>query len=331
MLGDREMIKNIGYFKDYSDKTIKGVYKVNNSKIIEVSMLYNRDDRDVICVPTHHYCNLGCKMCHLTSSKVTKPMQRIVSADLIYCISDMIKKYKTHKKKLLISFMGVGEPLLNIGLIESIYYEEDTIKEFGYDAIGYSLSTMMPNDNLIKLTKLVDRLKMPLKVHFSMHSPIDKIRNELIPSSKVTAEDGLNMLLIYSYVFKNNREIMNKYQQVHSGDMPVEIHYTLINGVNDSNKELNQLIKLLQEYQIPIKFISFNPINELVGSNKEAMWVEIIKGNMPNLKVRTYSPPGREIGSSCGEFTKHYYLEETETSEQMIEFKRWFKKHLTHN
>ena len=114
------MIKNIGFFKDYSDNTIKGVYQVNNNKIIEISMLYNRTDRDVICVPTHHYCNLGCKMCHLTNSKISKPMQRVKSDDLLYCIIDIIKKYKTNKKNLLISFMGVGEPLLNLELIDLI-------------------------------------------------------------------------------------------------------------------------------------------------------------------------------------------------------------------
>lgn len=325
------MIKNIGYFKDYSDDTIKGVYQVNNKKIIEVSMLYNRVDRDVICVPTHHYCNLGCKMCHLTNSKVIKPMQKIKSDDLIYCISDMLKKYKTDKRKLLISFMGVGEPLLNITLIENIYKIEDSIKLLGYDYIGYSLSTMMPNNNLIELAKLVDELNIPLKVHFSMHSPIDKIRDDLIPSSKVKVHEGLNMLLIYSYVFKKNKVIMDKYKKVHNSNMPVEIHYTLIAGVNDSNKELNELIKLLKEYQIPIKFIKFNPVNKLIGSDKETMWLEIIKGNLPDLKVKIYTPPGREVGSSCGEFTKHYYLEEIETKEQIIEFNRWIKKHLIKN
>ena len=221
------MIKNIGSFKDQTDGTIKSVYKINNSKIIEMSMLYNKLDKDVICVPTHHYCNLGCKMCHLTNNKTNKPMQKIKITDFMYCIIDTIKKYKTNKKKLLISFMGVGEPLLN---------------ELGYDYISYAISTMMPNNNLLKLKNMINELNIPIKVHFSLHTPIDKNRKELIPSTNVTIEEALNMLLIYSYNVKQNKIIMNNYKLFHSNNIPIEIHYTLIKNKNDSNKELKEII-----------------------------------------------------------------------------------------
>lgn len=325
------MIKNIGSFKDQTDGTIKSVFEINNSKIIEMSMLYNKLDKDVICVPTHHYCNLGCKMCHLTNNKTNKPMQKIKITDFMYCIIDTIKKYKTNKKKLLISFMGVGEPLLNLELIENVYKEENKIKELGYDYISYAISTMMPNNNLLKLKNMVNELNIPIKVHFSLHTPIDKNRKELIPSTNVTIEEALNMLLIYSYNVKQNKTIMDNYKLFHSNNIPIEIHYTLIKNKNDSNKELKEIIKLLKIYQIPIKFIKFNPINNLEISNNEEKWVSEIHKNIHNLRIKTYSPPGREVGSSCGEFTKHYYLEELETKEELQEFNIWYKKHLIKN
>lgn len=321
------MIKNIGYFKDYSDNTIKGVYQVNNSKIIEMSMLYNKLDKDVICVPTHYYCNLGCKMCHLTNSKIVKPMLRIKIDEFMNCILDILGKYKTSKRKLLISFMGVGEPLLNLELIEDVYNHENDIKTLGYDSISYAISTMMPNDNILKLSKMVNELNMPLKVHFSLHSPIDEIRKKIIPSSKIKVEDALNLLLLYSYNLRNNKIIMNNYRMFHVDNIPIEIHYTLINNINDSDKELNKLIRLLKEYNIPIKFISFNPIGQLAKSSKEDDWIKKILENIPNLKVKKYSPPGREVGSSCGEFTKHYYLKEVMTIKENEEFNNWYLEH----
>lgn len=45
-------------------------------------------------------------------------------------------------------------------------------------------------------------------------------------------------------------------------------------------------------------------------------------------RIKTYSPPGREVGSSCGEFTKHFYHMEIETEEQREEFDTWKVKHL---
>lgn len=325
------MIKIIGSFKDHTDGTIKSVYKVNNNKIIEMSMLYNKEDKDVICVPTHHYCNLGCKMCHLTNSKMHKPMQKIKIDDFMYCIIETLKKYKTDKKKLLISFMGVGEPLLNLELIENVFNEQNKIKELGYDDISYAISTMMPNNNLLLLSKMVNELNLPIKVHFSMHNPIDNLRKKLIPSTNVSVEEALNLLLIYRYNVKHNKKIMDNYKKFHRTDEPIEIHYTLIKNVNDSDKELRSLIKLLKNYPITIKFIKFNPTNNLNISKNEDKWINELNKNVPKLRIKKYSPPGREVGSSCGEFTKHYYLSEFETKEEKIAYINWKQQHMIKN
>lgn len=224
--------------------------------------------------------------------------------------------------------MGVGEPLLNIKLIQEIYNEEQYIKEkLGYDTIGYAISTMMPNNNVLKLANIANELNIPLKVHFSMHTPIDENRYNLIPSTKVSVEEALSYLTCYRKTIQNNEKIMNVYIKLHRTNDPVEIHYTLIKGVNDGEDELNLLCKLLKEYRITIKFIRFNPLNDLEISEKEEKWVNTIKEEVPNLRVKTYSPPGRQIGSSCGEFTKHYYHEEIETKEQKEEFEEWKRQH----
>ena len=114
------MVKNMGTFKDFSDGTLKTVFDIGNKKIIEMSLLFNKEDKDVVCVPTHHFCNLGCKMCHLTNKGLNKSMIPINSEDFIECLFQTLTRNnekRTNKKKLLISFMGVGEPLLNLKLI----------------------------------------------------------------------------------------------------------------------------------------------------------------------------------------------------------------------
>ncbi len=326
------MVKDLGVFKDFSDESLKSVFETEESKIIEITLLFNKDNMDVVCVPTHHFCNLGCKMCHLTNNKLNKSMVPIKKEDFMECLKIALINSKgirrTNKKKLLISFMGVGEPLLNIKLIQEIYNEEQYIKEeLGYDTIGYAISTMMPNDNVLKLLDIVNKLNIPLKVHFSMHTPIDENRYKLIPSTKVSVEEALSYLEYYRKTVQNNEKIMNEYIKLHRTNDPVEIHYTLIEGVNDGEEELNLLCKLLKKYRITIKFIKFNPLNDLKISEKEEKWVNTIKQEIPNLRVKTYSPPGRQIGSSCGEFTKHYYHQEIETKEEKEEFEEWKKKH----
>lgn len=329
------MIKKLGVFKDYSDNSLKSVFAKDDNKIIEMTLLFNKEGMDVVCAPTHHFCNLGCKMCHLTNKGLNKQMIPITIDDFIYALKETVNKNingnlerRTDKKKLLISFMGVGEPLLNLKLINDIYKNESLLKEsLGYDKIGYAISTMMPNNNLLKLTEIVNELSIPLKVHFSLHTPIDKDRLDLIPSTKVTIQEALEYLQFYRNTLQNNKKFIEKYIEFHRTNDPVEIHYTLIKDVNDGELELNEVCNLLSRYRIPIKFIRFNPTNELEKSSKEEEWINVISTKVPNLRIKTYSPPGREIGSSCGEFTKHYYHEEIETDKEKREFEEWKKKH----
>ena len=325
------MIKNIGVFKDFSDDSIKSVFDAGNNQIIEMTLLANKAETDVVCVPTHHFCNMGCVMCHLTNKGLNKSMVSIKSDDFITCLMQTLTKQgqkRTSKKKLLISFMGVGEPLLNLNLIEEVYKKENLLREkYGYESIGYALATMMPNKNILKLNELVNKLNIPLKIHFSMHTPIDSERFNLIPSTKVTVEEALEYLTNYRKTLQSNNIAMNEYVKLHRSDDPTEIHYTLIKGVNDSEEDLNKLCELLSKYHIPIKFIKFNPTSDLERSENEQIWIDRISKEIPNLRIKTYAPPGKQIGSSCGEFTKHYYHQEIETEEERKEFEKWKMEH----
>ena len=68
------MVNNIGVFKDFNDDSIKSVFKTEKNEIIEMTLIQNKEYEDVICVPAHHFCNLGCKMCHLTNKGLNKVM-----------------------------------------------------------------------------------------------------------------------------------------------------------------------------------------------------------------------------------------------------------------
>lgn len=331
------MLENLGIFKDNNDGTLKCTFKENNKNIIEMSLLMNREDTDVVCVPTHHFCNLGCKMCHLTNNSLNKAMVPINIDSFVESLkravcSQTTGKRRTNKRILLLSFMGVGEPLLNIKLISDVYdLQEKLKKELDYDYIGYALATMIPSEQLfVQLKETVLKKHIPLKIHFSLHTPINENRQDLIPSTNVSVKNAMKLLDDYNNQIKKDEKIMKVYKSFHSTIDVVEIHYTLINNVNDGEKELNKIIQLLKEYNFTIKFINFNPKEELIGSNKLTYWQNVIRRNTLS-RVKFYCPPGKEVGSSCGEFTKHYYHEEIETLEQKEEFEKWYKSHIIYD
>ena len=128
-------LKNLGSFIDHCDGSIKSVYQSKDG-IIEMTLINNKS-YDVVCVPTHYFCNLGCKMCHLTNNRLNKCMVPINCDDFIeallksVCHQDCEKglNRRTNKADLLISFMGVGEPLLNQNLIKAAFEKTDLLKK----------------------------------------------------------------------------------------------------------------------------------------------------------------------------------------------------------
>jgi adenine C2-methylase RlmN of 23S rRNA A2503 and tRNA A37 len=255
------------------------------------------------------------------------PKLVIESGEVKFLDKNVIKR--SMNKKCLISFMGVGEPLLNIKLIEEIYFNEELIKRScGYSEISYAISTMMPNYNLKKLSDLAIEKKIPIKVHFSLHSPFSNERKELLPSTSLTVEDALKVLTNYRQSVDNIPKLVENMKLFHSNHIdPIEIHYTLIKGVNDTNNHLKKIIKLLNEYKIAFKILRFNAPIGMQESDNVDEWLNSLRKKLPFLKIIKYLPPGKAVGSSCGEFTKHYYLSSIETKEQKKEFLKWKQKH----
>ena len=65
-------------------------------------------------------------------------------------------------------------------------------------------------------------------------------------------------------------------------------------------------------------------------STSEEDWIKELSHCILDFRIKTYSPTGKEVGSSCGEFTKHYYHEEIESLEEKQEFENWKIKHLVY-
>ena len=235
-------------------------------------------------------------------------------------------------KKILLSFMGVGKPLLNQHLIEEIFIAENAISaSTGHQIFSYAISTIFPNNNVNHLFDFINSNSMPVKLHMSLHSPFSEERQKLLPFTSVSVEKAMELLLEYRQKASTNEKIMHNLPQFHKYTEPIEIHYTLIENVNDSKKHLFKMTELLKKYCIPIKFITFNPINSLKRSPLTNEWINYLQCELPHLHISAYTPPGSEVGSSCGEFTKHFYHQEIETPEELLEFEEWKNKHMVVN
>lgn len=313
-------IKVLGRFRD-QDKTEKFVFK-SGKGIIEITWIKNKSGIAVFCLPTHHYCNLGCKFCHLTESGVKKKMIPISLTDMVGAMNFILDSYISDKS-LLFSFMGVGEPFLNIKLIFEFYdYLKNNVKK----NIGLALASMILSPGPLK--KIIEKVKnenLPLKIHFSLHSPVEKIRKDIIPLASTAIPECLRALENYGKLVFSRPPIVKNLKHFHKRPDAVEVHYTLIDKINDSDEDLEKIIKIGNKYRIPLKLLKFNPTEYLSCSPRVDFWFKRLSEKY-GAPVYLYFPPGPNIGSSCGQFTKHYYLS-SNSKKDLKEFRAWKGKY----
>jgi 23S rRNA (adenine2503-C2)-methyltransferase len=246
----------------------------------EVSII-RKDTKTIFCLPTQTNCKMGCAFCHLTGT--TRPSKNL-SADWIVSVVDYLAQieYKGDKA-LLISFMGVGEPLLNLNELTASM----ELLQAKYDRIRFGISTMMPNANaMTELTMwTVNHSNYNVKVHLSVHGMLN--RHEII-------KNGIDISIAIKLV-QHFHEITGN---------PIEYHYTLVNGVNDSTEELTEFNNNIKSDGSTVKFLTLSETN---GYTNTKLSEEYIRTLFPSNTVEFYNPPGRDVGSSCGMFDKTLY------------------------
>lgn len=267
------------------DAVTKYVLSDNTFGKNEVSII-RKADKIIFCIPTQTNCKMGCTFCHLTGT--TRKAQNLTVEWLVNVVDFLVTaEYDCNgHKDLLISFMGVGEPLLNmkslIGCMAALNAK--------YDRIRFGISTMMPNVSAI--TELIQwSLENPtcrVKLHLSVHGIFN--RHEFVKSI-VNISDAIALVQDFHQVTQN----------------PIEYHYTLVNGVNDGVDELNEFNSIITGDGSTVKFLTLSETN---GYKNSLISQACIRALFPNNVVEFYNPPGRDVGASCGMFDIELYNEQ---------------------
>lgn len=280
-------MKLLDIIKSKQDNTIKYIF-LSNSDVLEFSYINKNDGKDIICIPTQTSCNLGCKFCFLTEQKFKV---RNISSDELLVGTSFVTMSNKHNDVLLVSYMGCGEPLLNI---DNIINSAINIKEVfskDYLVVRFAVASLVPSTTkLIEFLKKVSAAELPMKFHYSLHSPRDEVRKELMPAAAPAS-------LVFPILDEFTNNTYNK--------MRAEVHYSLMKGINDSKEDALMLSHLAENFPIKILKLSEKENTDLIGSpnvSEFRKWLE-----SQDMFTEYYEPPGADVGSSCGQFLLDYY------------------------
>ena len=266
------------------DGTKKWLLKYNDGSEIETVFIPD-DERGTLCVSSQVGCTLNCTFCHTGTQRLVRNLssQEIISQVVV--AKDSLQEWCEEPRKITnIVMMGMGEPLYNFeGVRDGILtMSDDAGLSISKRKITLSTSGIVP-----KIKMAGDEIGSMLAI--SLHATNNDLRNEIVPINK-------------KYPIEELLEACRNYPGL-SNSKRITFEYVMLKGVNDSEAEARDLVKLISG--IPAK-INLIPFNSWPGSSYECSdWDQIEKfGDIVNrggYASPIRMPRGEDISAACGQ------------------------------
>ena len=265
-----------------NDGTVKNAVKLHDGLIVE-SVLIPTETRTTACVSSQVGCSLDCKFCATARLKRMRNLNPDEIYDQVVAIDKESKLYFNRPLSNIV-FMGMGEPLMNYNnVIKSI--DKITSPE------GLNMSPKRITVSTSGVPKIIkkmadDGVKFNLAV--SLHSAIDEVRTSIMPFNETFPLKDLKEALEYWYA-KTKRKI--------------SYEYVVWKGINDSQKDIDALIKFCKYVPSKVNIIEYNPIDD--GDFKQAsnesiqQYIQQLEKNRIVVNVRRSR--GKDIDAACGQ------------------------------
>lgn len=279
-------LNNIKIFKRFDskiDNTKKYLFLLEDNNIIEsVAMEYKHGT--TACISTQVGCKMGCSFCASTKEGL---IRSLTPAEMLNQVYMMEKDINNNISNIVL--MGSGEPLDNyentLKFLNIIHHPKG--HNTSYRNITLSTCGIVP-----KIYKLAGE-QIPITLSISLHSPFDEDRKKIMPiANRYSIHDIMEACKYYEDKTKRR----------------ITMEYTLIQGVNDREKDLKELIKILKGLNCHINLIPLNPIEEFSKGRPSKSYIEKFESNLikANIPATIRREMGGDINASCGQLRRRY-------------------------
>lgn len=271
------------------DKTHKWLLEFNDGEKVEMVYIPEKD-RGAVCISTQVGCAMGCRFCHTGSQKFTRNLTVGEIVGQFMVARDAYKEWPspTDETRYLsnIVVMGMGEPLNNLdNVVKALNIITDN------EGIGISRRRVTMSTSGI-VPKIVEAMqKTGVRLAVSLHAPNNIIRSQIMPiNDKFKIEEIMKACAEYQ-------------QGEHSRYITFE--YLLLKGINDSQENAQELIRLLKKYKLRALFnlIPFNPWPGCVFEPSDKKNIEKFSKMLEDagFAAPVRVPRGQDILAACGQ------------------------------
>ena len=281
----RPLVTEAQYSKDGTRKYLMKFYDGSEAETVYIP----EDDRGTLCVSSQVGCTLNCKFCHTGTMRLVRNLTAAEIVAQVMVAKDDLEDWQETlqaRKVTNIVMMGMGEPLYNFDEVKKaleIIMDEEGI-QLSRRRITLSTSGVVPH-----MERCGQEIGVNLAV--SLHAVRDAVRTDIMPINKKYNLDAV-LTACANYPGSSNAK-------------RITFEYTMLKGINDSDADAMELVRLMRRYKLPAK-INLIPFNPWPGTEYECSdmarirkFSDIIFENGISAPIRT--PRGRDILAACGQ------------------------------
>lgn len=265
------------------DGTKKYLLKLEDGNAVEAVLMEYSYGR-TICISTQVGCRMNCSFCASGIGGLTRQM---TSGEMLEEVMAVNRDLGERINNIVL--MGTGEPFDNYDEVMKFLRTVNNPKglNIGMRHITISTSGLVP-----KIIEFADE-DLQCTLAISLHAPNNEIRDTLMPINKKYRIEELIDACRY-YINKTNKRIT--------------FEYALINGVNDSEKNAEQLAKLLHGMLGHVNLIPINEVEEKGFSKATKSAIDRFRSILDrnHIEVTVRRELGSDINAACGQLRKKY-------------------------
>ncbi|MDG1690773.1 MAG: 23S rRNA (adenine(2503)-C(2))-methyltransferase RlmN [Alphaproteobacteria bacterium] len=289
------------------DGTRKYLFRMTDGQLVE-TVYIPEVGRGTLCVSSQVGCTLTCRFCHTGTQKLVRNLTIAEIVGQMVAVRDDLQDWgedglsNSGRRKITnVVMMGMGEPL----------YNSDNVGEalnVMSDGEGLSLSrrriTLSTSGVAPEIPLMGEKTGVMLAI--SLHAVRDDLRNELVPLNK-------------KYPIETLLEACRNWPGL-SNAKRITFEYVMLKGVNDTDADARDLVRMLAGIPAKINLIPFNPWPgapyECSEWERIEAFAEIV--NRAGYASPVRSPRGRDIMAACGQL-KSSSVKETAASKKIAE------------
>jgi 23S rRNA (adenine2503-C2)-methyltransferase len=272
------------------DTTRKWLFRWRDGQQVETVYIPDRqEDRGAVCISTQVGCTLSCTFCHTGTQKLVRNLGAAEIVGQFMAARDSYGEWPSPKDgtpRLLsnIVVMGMGEPLYN-------YANTAKALRIIMDGEGIGLSRRRITLSTSGVVPMMDRCGEELNVNLavSLHAVTNELRDQIVPLNR-------------KYPIEELMAACRRYPGA-SNARRITFEYVMLRGVNDSEAEARELVRLLKGLPAKVNLIPFNPWpgSPYLTSKPDQVkrFAEIVMQAGYSSPIRR--PRGRDILAACGQ------------------------------